>query len=455
MSLDASPDALRLLSGWGRTAPTAARVRTVSTAEGVVEALRAPGNRGVLARGLGRSYGDAAQNAGGLVLDMCRLDGRLDLDSDAGTVEVDAGVSLDALLAFLVPRGWFVGVTPGTRFVTVGGAIASDVHGKNHHVDGSFCQWVERLTLATPSGLVEVDPGRNPDVFWATAGGMGLTGVVTRATLRLISLSSAQMRVRTQRAADIDQTLEMLAADQHRYSVAWVDLLATGASTGRSVVSGGDHAEFGGGGLADDARRYSPRSRKAVPPVVPAGVLSTSSVRMFNELWFRKAPRDRVALQSLTAFFHPLDGLTGWNRMYGRRGFVQYQFVVPTGAEEVVREAVAGVSQAQIPAFLAVLKRLGPQPGMLSFPIAGWTLALDLPTATPGLAALLDRLDDRVAEAGGRVYLSKDARLQRHHLEAMYSALGRWQDVRDRLDPNGTMRSDLDRRLALTPPRRT
>ena len=443
---------LTMLTGWGRTAPTAARVRTVVSAEEVVEALRQPGGRGVLARGLARSYGDAAQNAGGLVLDMRSLDRRLDLDSDAGTVSVDAGLSLHTLLAFLVPQGWFIGVTSGTRYVTVGGAIASDVHGKNHHADGGFCQWVERFTLATPTGIVEVDPHSEPEVFWATAGGMGLTGVVTRATLRLLPISSTKMIVRTQRAADLDQALALLSADRHRYSVAWIDLLATGAHTGRSVVSGAEHAGAGELTQPTDLRTYAPKARWSAPPFVPAGVLSLPTVRVFNEAWFRNAGRSNEALQSLSAFFHPLDGVKGWNRMYGPGGFVQYQFAVPTGAEQVLRAAVTALSRAQVPGFLAVLKRLGAQPGLLSFPIEGWTLTLDLPAATPDLAALLDWLDDRVAQAGGRVYLTKDARMRPEHLPTMYPALDRWREVRDRLDPDGHMKSDLGRRLGLSPP---
>lgn len=432
----------QLLTGWGRTAPTAADVVQPINAAEVAQALKDAGSRGVIARGLARSYGDAAQNSGGLVLDMTELDGFLELDAATGTVTVDAGISLDRLLKKIVPRGWFVGVTPGTRYVTVGGAIASDVHGKNHHADGGFCQWVERLTLASPTGVHELTP--NDEAFWATAGGMGLTGVITRATLRLLPITSSKMRVKTDRASDLDACLALLRDDGDRYSVAWIDLLA---GNGRSVVGRGDHAPEGD-------LTYHPTPRLSAPPWVPKGLLNGLSVKAFNELWYRKSPASHEGLEAIPTFFHPLDGVRGWNRIYGTPGFLQYQFVVPLDQDHVVRQAVEALGRAKVPSFLAVLKRLGPQPGLLSFPMAGWTLALDVPTTIPGLASLLDRLDEQVAEAGGRVYLSKDSRLRPDVLAAMYPQLERWQQIQARLDPDGILRSDLTRRLPLLPARR-
>lgn len=447
------PVTTRLLTGWGGTAATSAQVVRPTRHDEVLDLLTADLARGLVARGLARSYGDAAQNSGGQVLDMTALDGIESIDLVAGQVTVGAGLSLDRLLSVIVPLGWFVAVTPGTRFVTVGGAIASDVHGKNHHVDGGFCQWVESFTLVTPTGSREVTATSDRDVFWATAGGMGLTGVITRATLRLVPVETSKMLVRTEQIADLDGALERMSSDEGRYSVAWIDLLARGAATGRSVLMTGDHAPL----AALPAKRraaplaYAPSPRFSAPPWFPSGMLNAHTVRAFNELWFRKSPALHEGLESIPTFFHPLDGIQHWNRIYGKRGFLQYQFVVPHEADQMLRDAVSAFSAAQVPSFLAVLKRLGPQPGLLSFPFAGWTLALDVPQSTPGLAALLTSLDQRVAEAGGRVYLSKDSRLRPELLAIMYPELPRWQEIQSRLDPKGIFRSDLSRRLPLLP----
>lgn len=446
----------RLLAGWGGTAATAARLVPVGTSEAVRAAVRAAGPRGAVARGLGRSYGDAAQDAGGDVLDLTPLCRVHSLDARTGVVDADAGLSLHALMERSLPLGWFVPVTPGTRFVTLGGALAADIHGKNHHVDGSFGQHVLAFDLVTADGGVRrVERDGDPEVFWATVGGMGLTGVVTRVELQLLAVETSLMRVDTERATGLDDLMDRMARHDadYRYSVAWIDLLARGRSLGRAVLTRGDHARLDELEPAQRARplQFTPRSVLGVPALVPGGLLRRSTVGAFNEVWFRKAPRERRGeLQRLAAFFHPLDGVRDWNRVYGRPGFVQYQFAVPEDAAEAVREAVTLLSDARSPSFLAVLKRFGPgSPAPLSFPMPGWTLALDLPARTSGLAALLDRLDALVVAAGGRVYLAKDARLPAELLPRMYPRLEQWRAVRERLDPQHVFTSDLSRRLQL------
>ncbi|MFD0415381.1 FAD-binding protein [Streptomyces sp. NPDC127108] len=442
------------LTGWGRTAPSAAHVMRPRTHEEAVAALRVCAERGGIARGLGRAYGDAAQNAGGAVLDMTGLDRVHAIDADAGTVVCDAGVSLHRLMEVLLPLGWFVPVTPGTRYVTVGGAIGADIHGKNHHVSGSFARHVRSLDLLTADGTVRtVEPGS--PLFDATAGGMGLTGVILSATLQLHPVETSLMAVDTERAADLDDLMARLTATDHRYrySVAWIDLLARGAATGRAVLTRGDHAPLDA--LPARARTaplaFRPRQLPAAPRFVPEGLLGRRSVGLFNELWYRKAPRSRTGqLQKLSAFFHPLDGVPHWNRIYGPTGFVQYQFVVGYGSEEALRRIVHRISGHRCPSFLAVLKRFGDaDPGWLSFPMPGWTLALDIPANLPGLAALLDELDSEVAAAGGRVYLAKDSRIRPETLTAMYPRLPDFRALRHSLDPTSLFRSDLSRRLTL------
>jgi len=385
---------------------------------------------------------------------MTRLDGIAALDEEAGLVTCEAGVSLDSLIRALVPMGWFPTVVPGTAYVTVGGAIASDVHGKYRH--GSFCDAVTRMRVWTPArGIVTCSAEEDPDVFWATAGGMGLTGVVVDATLRLHRVQSALMRVDTERTSNLDGCMERMLGtdDRYRYSVAWIDCLASGKHLGRSVLTRGDHAT-----LDDLAPHVRSRAltlpdglRLSSPQWAPSGLLNPVTVRAFNEVWYRKAPRDeRDRLQPLTGFFHPLDGVGGWNRIYGSRGFLQYQYLVPYGAENVVRTTLERLSAARCASFLAVLKRFEhANAGHLSFPAPGWTLALDIPVGRSGLGDLLDGIDRLVVDAGGRIYLTKDARTSPDLISEMYPRLDAWRAVRNALDPAAVLHSDLDRRLHL------
>lgn len=445
-----------VLEGFGRATASVASVCEVGRPGDVASLLRSAGPRGVLARGLGRSYGDAATNAGGTVLRL--PSGPVHLDVEQGTVSAPAGTTLDELLALLVPRGWFVPVTPGTRRVTLGGAVAADVHGKNHHQDGSLGSHVSRLRLVTPQeGVHEVGPDDDPDVFWATVGGMGLTGVVTDLTLGLLPIRSSRVVVDTERTADLDDLFDRMERDDHRYrySVAWVDTGARGRALGRGVLTRGDHAEPHDlpSGERHAPLAYAPARSLPLPPL-PVRAVRPATIRLFNEAWFRRAPQERRGeVQSLARFFHPLDGLEGWNRLYGPGGFVQYQLVVPVGAEDVVQQVVETLGRRDLPSGMAVLKRFGEaNPAPLSFPMPGWTLALDLAVGPPHLAAVLRDFDERVAGAGGRIYLAKDACLRPDVFAAMYPRLDEWRRVRDRLDPDGVLQSDLARRLHLTSP---
>jgi decaprenylphospho-beta-D-ribofuranose 2-oxidase len=445
------------LTGWGRTAPSGpAAVVHPTTDQEAAKALAEAPPGGVVARGLGRSYGDPAQVAGGTVIDCTGLVGLRAVDLEEGVATAAAGTSLDQLMRWLVPLGWFVPVTPGTRFVTVGGAIASDIHGKNHHVDGSFTSAVRSLTLELASGERRVvGPDVEPELFWATAGGMGLTGVILEATFTLRRIRTSRMLVDTERTADFDDTVARMASgdDAYRYTVAWIDCRSRGAAMGRSVLTRGDHAEPDD--LPRRARRdplaFAPTTRLMAPPWAPPGLLNPLTVAAFNELWFRKAPVERRGqVQSIPAFFHPLDGVEGWNRLLGPRGFVQHQSLVPFGAEDVLRTIVERVAAHGSVSPVTVLKRFGPgNPGPLSFPAPGWTLAIDLPVGSPGLGPLLDGLDELVVGAGGRLYLAKDSRMRPELLPAMYPRLDEWRAVREAVDPGRRLQSDLGRRLGL------
>jgi decaprenylphospho-beta-D-ribofuranose 2-oxidase len=448
-----APQRRQLLTGWGRTAPTAASVARPISGDELLGAFDDAPPRGVLARGLGRSYGDAALNAGGRVVDTTEL-GDIHLDRETGICTAQAGVSIDRLIRVLVPRGFFVPVTPGTRYVTVGGAVAADIHGKNHHAVGSWCDHVVSMRLLLPSGdVAEVSKDVRPDLFWATAGGLGLTGIVVDCTFRCRPIETSRLRVETIRTKDLDQTLDLMRDEASKYSVAWIDYLPRGASMGRSVLNRGDFA------AVDDLPRgqraepltYEGNVLAVAPPIIPNGLLNYATIRAFNELWYRKAPAHKVdELQSIATFFHPLDMIGDWNRAYGSQGFVQWQFVVPFSAEETLVRIIDRLSREKLPSFVNVLKTFGPaNDGPLSFPIGGWTLAIDLPTATPNLPRVLDQLDEEVVEAGGRIYLAKDSRMRPELLPAMYPRLDEWREVRARIDPDRVLRSDLARRLNL------
>jgi decaprenylphospho-beta-D-ribofuranose 2-oxidase len=455
----------RLLSGWGRSARSRSRLLRVRAADDVAHFLsyEARAGRGVIARGAARNYGDAAQNEGGDVLDMTGLDRILSVDVERGLVRAQAGVTVAQLMARLAPHRLTLPVVPGTRHVTIAGAIASDIHGKNHHRDGGMARHVHSLALCTPAdGLQEVTPESDPELFYATLGGMGLTGIVVEATLAAEPLAAPWVAADVDRTDGLAQTLELMAAEErHRYSVAWLDLLAGGSRMGRAVISQADPLP------ADAVVALRRRGRRAaagaypttltrgtvvdVPRGFPGNVLRPAAVRAFNAVRWRAHPRrERGRPVALAPYFFPLDALGGWNRLYGPAGLLQYQFVIPSGQEAELERCFELLRRRRLPVYLAVFKRFGPAfGGPLSFPIAGWTLAIDLPADAPGLGQALDELDELVVGAGGRVYLSKDVRLRRDMLAAMYPQLERFRTQRARVDPEGLLRSDLGRRVGL------
>lgn len=444
----------RTLTGWGRTMPVTAQVVQPTSVEQLQELMAQAPPHSLIPRGLGRSYGDAAQLNGAAVIELTAFN-RIQLDSAHARVTAGGGVSFDQLLREIVPAGFFLPVTPGTRNVTVGGAIAADVHGKNHHVDGSFGNHVQRLLLVDGTGkLLELKPGdgssaQEQEMFWATVGGMGLTGVIVEATFSLIPMSSSLISVDTTRFQELDVLMAaMVEADnRYRYSVAWVDSLDP---RGRGVLTCGDHAPAT---QLDPSRQadplaYDPKALASAPLFLPGGLLNKLTVRAFNEAWYRKAPKQRAEeLQAIAPYFHPLDGVQDWNRIYGPAGFLQYQFAIPDGAAHLVRRTLEALRQVGAPSFLTVLKRFGPSnPGLLSFPIPGWTLAADVPVAVPGLMEILNQLDDEVAAAGGRLYLAKDSRQSASMVRRTYPRLDDWQRVRSQMDPHSVLDSDLARR---------
>jgi decaprenylphospho-beta-D-ribofuranose 2-oxidase len=454
-----SETVVRSLTGWGRTAPSSARVLANPTVESIQRAVReaaeaGPASRGVIARGLGRSYGDPAQNAGGLVIDMTGCNRIHCLDSERGLAVVDAGVSLEELMRAALPLRLWIPVLPGTRQVTVGGAIAADIHGKNHHSAGSFGNHVRSLQLVTADGsLCTLTP--EDELFWATVGGMGLTGIIVRATLALTHVESAYFIVDTDRTANLDELMALLtdgSDDRYDYSAAWFDALSTGARLGRAVLTRGRLArreelppKLRRAGLAFEAPQLF-----TAPNVFPNGLANRVSFGALSEAWYRKAPaRRRDEVQNLTTFYHPLDMIGQWNRAYGSRGFLQYQFVVPFGTEDAVRRIVEQIARSGHVSFLNVLKRFGAASAApLSFPHPGWTITVDFPIRR-GLAEFCDRLDEQVLEVGGRLYLAKESRTSAATVAGMYPRIEEWRKIRAAADPGGVFASDLSRRLEL------
>ncbi|HET9123608.1 MAG TPA: FAD-binding oxidoreductase [Solirubrobacteraceae bacterium] len=465
MSLSETPTAPRSsgsaarsvrLHGWGGGPGVRADVVAPREERELAELL-ADTARPVICRGMGRSYGDAAQREGGLVLDL-RSWRWWTLDDARGTVRAGAGATLGQLLGQLAPAGWLLPVVPGTQHVSVGGAIASDIHGKNHGTAGTFGAHVRALGLLTADGdSLELSREDGGELFEATIGGMGLTGVITWAEIELQRVPpGAELSVDIDRVEDLDATFAALdSAEGGPHRVAWLDLL--GRPLARGVVTRAEiaapeartpHGRRPGRTPTGSTATVAAKAR--VPAWWPGGALRPETVRAFNAQRFHLSPRRaRGNRETFGAHMFPLDALDAWPRLYGRAGFLQYQCVLPRGREAELQTVLERVRASSTPCYLAVLKDFGPEnSALLSFPLAGWTLALDLPR-TSDLLPLLTELDGIVAGAGGRVYLAKDARLAPDTLAAMYPRLPRWHAVRDQVDPEGRWQSDLARRTGL------
>jgi decaprenylphospho-beta-D-ribofuranose 2-oxidase len=408
----------------------------------------------VIARGQGRSYGDAALNENGRVLLTERVNRLLEFDAANGILCAEAGTTLAEILDLIVPVGWFLPVSPGTKFVSLGGCVAADIHGKNHHHEGSFGDHVLSIELILADGSrVLCSPSERSELFWATVGGMGLTGIIGEVTIRLIPIQSALMKVHHHAAVNLEQLFSLMQDPEldDRYAVAWIDSQATGKHLGRGIAMFGHHAASEE--VPDDFHGdIKPARSHSIPFDFPAWVLNPLSISAFNSRYYkREGGRRYPFLCNYDSYFYPLDAIAAWNRMYGKRGFVQYQCVIPEASSpEGIRKLLEELSSSRWPSFLAVLKRLGPQGrGLLSFPLAGYTLALDLPIHNNGLFELLNKLDEIVLQHGGRVYLAKDARLSAKSFLAMYPRYPEWLAIKNAADPQNRFNSSLSRRLGI------
>jgi FAD/FMN-containing dehydrogenase len=442
------------VTGWGRFPRfEAALVEPRS----VAEAARLHGRlTGFVARGNGRAYGDAAIGTISCI-SLRELNRFRGFDSVSGRLTVEAGVLLSDIIAAFLPRGFFPSVVPGTKFVSVGGMIAADVHGKNHHVAGSFGQHVESLSLAMPDGsVVTCSAAQSPELFAATLGGMGLTGAILNATFRLSRIETSWVRQATLVASNLASALELLSRhEEATYSAAWIDCLAKGGALGRSLIHLGEHASKG------DVEALAPRAplfpnrreaRLCVPFDLPSLTLNRWTISAFNEAYYRRGASraGRPFLNSIDAFFFPLDAVRDWNRIYGAKGFLQHQCVVPAEhALETLGEILERIAARGNASSLAVLKKLGPSSGgLMSFPREGFTLALDFPIDTD-IFVFLDEIDRLVAASDGRIYLAKDARQSRATFEAGYPKLQNFREIRQEIGACERVASRLSERLGI------
>jgi len=444
------------LSGWGRTNYSTANIYTPKDIEQIKNLIDKKINP-LISRGLGRSYGDPAQCGGGNVIDTRNLNS-LHLDKKSGVLLAGAGAKFNEILKYIVPRGFFLPVSPGTKNITVGGAISSDIHGKNHHCDGSFANHVLQISLIDGHGNLRIlSPFdiTSSAAFWATAGGMGLTGVIVEAKFKLISITSSQIKVYTQKFNDLDSLMESMIENDnnYKYSVAWIDSLS---KKGRGILTRGDHAEsdeikYKGRNIYKEPLKYDEAKTPNTPSFFPNGILNNFTVSLFNKVWFAKSKNSLDSeFQSISTFFYPLDGLSNWNRIYGNNGFIQYQFVVPDKSSFLISKILDSLKKIGAPSFLTVLKRFGKaNEGPLSFPIEGWTLAVDVPAKVSGLLETLNSLDKLVVNAGGRIYLAKDSRQSSNTFKKSYLRYEEWKSQKKILDPSNIFVSDLSRRLEI------
>lgn len=462
------------LNGWGRTAPTTAEVLTTPDLDIIVDAVRQVAEqndskpdylkRGVIARGMGRSYGDPAQNAGGLVIDMQPLNKIHSIDPDSAIVDVDGGVTLDQLMKAALPYGLWVPVLPGTRQVTIGGAIGPDIHGKNHHSAGSFGDHVVSMELLVADGrILHLEPegtAEDPqgDLFWATVGGMGLTGIIVRARIRMTKTETAYFIADTDRTNNLEETVAFhsdRSEHNYTYSSAWFDVISPEPKLGRSTISRGSLATLAqleelAPKLAKDPLKFNAPQLMKVPDIFPSWTLNKLTLSAVGVAYYAMGAPAKNQVKNLTQFYQPLDLIGEWNRGYGSKGFLQYQFVVPTEAVEPFKDIIRDMQKSGHYSALNVFKLFGPgNRAPLSYPMPGWNVCVDFPIR-PGLGAFLDDLDKRVMEFGGRLYLAKESRTSAENFHAMYPGMEGWLKTRNEIDPTGVFASDMSRRLELS-----
>lgn len=440
------------ISGWGLNSYSQVNLIQPENLDKLQEFVSKAPSQSIIARGLGSSYGDAAQLKDRSVIELSHFD-YIKFHRNQNLITAGAGVSLEKILKFIIPKGLFLPVTPGTKNITVGGAIAADVHGKNHLRDGSFGNYVKSILLIDGNGhLRELNPDNrsSQEYFWATVGGMGLTGIIVEATFALLPISSSFVSVDTKKYRDIDSLMSAMkdACEDFKYNVAWIDGLD---KYGRGILTSANHIDYNQLSLTQKKKplTFSSKRSTTVPFLMPNRLLNRFTISAFNELLFSKTPLSKeFESQDIIRYFYPLDSINKWNRLYGKKGFLQYQFVIPDRSSRLVFKVIETIKQNSSPGYLTVLKRFGKSNmAPLSFPTAGWSLAIDIPSKNHKQLATLDKVDQLISSAGGRIYLAKDSRQSSKIFSKTYPKLKYWQMIKRELDPNFIFTSDLYNRI--------
>lgn len=445
----------KVMSGWGHYPKETCLTYRPETIKDVKSIVAGEDVSSVIPYGLGRSYGDTSLNKQSGVMVFDQLNHLLDFNEETGILTCEAGVSLADLIDVFIARGYFLPVTPGTTFVTVGGAIANDVHGKNHHVDGCFSEFVHSFELLLASGeVMTCSRTMNSDVFWATVGGIGLTGIILTAQIQLIEVESAYIDVTYEKARNLDEAFEKFVENDtnFKYSVAWIDCLSSGDSLGRSVLMRGDHTKRVDLPEKNKNPYKMPKDLPLKMPInAPSIALNKYTISAFNQIYYSSFKNEQKT-EHFSSFFHPLDMIEDWNKLYGKKGFIQYQVVIPkaNNPKEAMREILTVLSEEKRASFLAVLKSSGvANKSYLGFMREGYTLALDIPIKNDSVFETIKRLDKIVLAYGGRVYLAKDSTLDEKTFKTMYPQWEQFMKVKHQVDPNNRFSSSMARRIGL------
>ena len=437
------------LGTWGNVRGSESYLREPESIDDLREIIESVGNSGGIARGSGMSYGDQPMNSDGDVIQPLFREGNIENPNANGVITVPSSITFAELLERVVPLGWFMPVVPGTSFVTIGGAIAADIHGKNHYRKSSIASHIKSITLMLADGeTIRCSETEEASIFWATVGGLGLTGILIEATIQLSRIRSSKVQVSRKSFGNFSDLFEAMKSQVNRseYSVAWLDLISKN-NFGRGILETANHV------TSNPHPEFSYMAKPALPlPNHLAGTfLRRSTVKAYNSLRFLSASKtETIRKTELSTFMHPLDKVRNWNRLYGKSGIIQWQIAVPEVSEHTLFDVIDSIGKAKVPAFLVVLKKLGASnQAPLSFPMQGWTLAVDFPANYKRIYTFLDALDQELMQAGGRIYLAKDARLDPELIPKMYPDLDEWKSIRQNIDPDRRWQSDFSRRLNL------